>query len=91
MSRRRSGRRARQAGWNAVGLVVFAVMVFPVFWMISTAFKPDEQINSLTPTWFSGHPTLRHFRRVGLFARSKISRSAVADVRTISVRYESRM
>jgi N,N'-diacetylchitobiose transport system permease protein len=36
-------------------------MIFPVFWMISTAFKPDDQINSLTPTWFSAHPTIRHF------------------------------
>ena len=36
-------------------------MVFPVFWMISTAFKPDDQINSLTPTWFSCSPTLQHF------------------------------
>jgi N,N'-diacetylchitobiose transport system permease protein len=49
-------------GWDAVGLAVFAVMVFPVFWMISTAFKPDDQIVSLTPTWFSLHPTLSHFR-----------------------------
>jgi N,N'-diacetylchitobiose transport system permease protein len=53
--------RLRRAGWNAVGLAVFAVMVFPVFWMISTAFKPDEQIVSLTPTWLPGHPTLKHF------------------------------
>jgi N,N'-diacetylchitobiose transport system permease protein len=36
--------------------------VFPVFWMISTAFKPDDEINSLTPTWFSTQPTLDHFR-----------------------------
>jgi N,N'-diacetylchitobiose transport system permease protein len=54
--------RLRQAGWNAVGLALFAVMVFPVFWMVSTAFKPDDQIVSLTPTWFPGHPTLKHFR-----------------------------
>jgi N,N'-diacetylchitobiose transport system permease protein len=60
--RRRSRRRARQSGWNLLGLAVFVVMVFPVFWMISTAFKPDDQIISLTPTWFSGHPTLGHFR-----------------------------
>ena len=52
----------RRLGWNAVGLLVFAIMVFPVFWMISTAFKPDDEINSLTPTWFSFHPTLDHFR-----------------------------
>jgi N,N'-diacetylchitobiose transport system permease protein len=49
-------------GWNAVGLVVFAVMAFPVFWMISTSFKSTDQINSFTPTWFPLHPTLDHFR-----------------------------
>jgi N,N'-diacetylchitobiose transport system permease protein len=37
-------------------------MVFPVFWMISTAFKSTGQITSLTPTWFPLHPTLQHFR-----------------------------
>jgi N,N'-diacetylchitobiose transport system permease protein len=59
---RARARGARQAGWNAVGLVIFVVMVFPVFWMISTAFKPNEQIVSLSPTWFPLHPTLSHFR-----------------------------
>ena len=49
--RRGRGRRARQAAWNLVGLVVLVLMAFPVFWMLSTAFKPDDQINSLTPTW----------------------------------------
>ena len=63
MSGRAKGRRAaRQAGWNTIGLAVFAVMVFPVFWMISTAFKSNDQIVSLTPTWFPLHPTLQHFR-----------------------------
>jgi N,N'-diacetylchitobiose transport system permease protein len=51
----------RQLGWDALGIAVFAVMVFPVFWMISTAFKPNDQIVSLTPTWFPLHPTLDHF------------------------------
>jgi N,N'-diacetylchitobiose transport system permease protein len=30
--------------------------------MVSTAFKPDTDINGLTPTWFSSSPTLDHFR-----------------------------
>ena len=60
--RRGRGRRARQAVWNVVGLAVLVLMAFPVFWMLSTAFKPDAQINSLTPTWFSLHPTIAHFR-----------------------------
>jgi N,N'-diacetylchitobiose transport system permease protein len=56
-----TSRAFRRTGWNVVGIALFVVMVFPVFWMISTAFKPDDQINSLTPTWFSAHPTLHHF------------------------------
>jgi N,N'-diacetylchitobiose transport system permease protein len=59
--RRRRGRVAR-AGWNVLGLAVFAVMIFPVFWMVSTAFKPDDEVNSLTPTWFSRNATLDNFR-----------------------------
>jgi N,N'-diacetylchitobiose transport system permease protein len=55
-------RRAHQAGWDTLGIAIFVVMVFPVFWMISTAFKPEDQVNSLTPTWLSMHPTLQHFR-----------------------------
>jgi N,N'-diacetylchitobiose transport system permease protein len=53
--------RWHRAGWDALGLVLFAIFVFPVFWMISTAFKPDDQIISLTPTWLPLHPTLSHF------------------------------
>ena len=61
MSARVSKRRTRQTAWNAVGLLVFVVMVFPVFWMVSTAFKPTDQITSLTPTWIPLHPTISHF------------------------------
>jgi N,N'-diacetylchitobiose transport system permease protein len=53
---------ARQAAWNTVGIAVFVVMVFPVFWMISTAFKSTDQINALDPVWVPLHPTLTHFR-----------------------------
>ena len=58
---RQRRRRLKKLAWNLVGLAVFAVLVFPVFWMVSTAFKPDTEINAFTPTWFSTHPTLGHF------------------------------
>ena len=60
--RRRRRRRLARAGWNVLGLAVFVVVVFPVFWMLSTAFKPQNEVNSLTPTWFPTSPTLDHFR-----------------------------
>ena len=54
-------KRARPWGVNALGLLVFVVMVFPVYWMVSTAFKPGSQIFSDTPVWFPTHPTLSNF------------------------------
>jgi len=58
-----SHRLGHKLGWNALGIAIFAVMVFPVFWMISTSFKTNDQINSNTPTWIPGHPTLKHFEQ----------------------------
>jgi N,N'-diacetylchitobiose transport system permease protein len=46
---------------NAVALAIFVVVVFPVFWMISTALKPDDEIVALKPTWLPTTPTLSHF------------------------------
>jgi N,N'-diacetylchitobiose transport system permease protein len=54
-------RGARRYGLNALGLAVFAVATFPVFWMISTAFKPNEEIFSTTPRPLPADPTLEHF------------------------------
>jgi N,N'-diacetylchitobiose transport system permease protein len=61
---RKIGRRRRvhKLGWNLLGLLVFAVMVFPVYWMVATAFKPGQQILSYTPQWVPTHPTLSNFR-----------------------------
>jgi N,N'-diacetylchitobiose transport system permease protein len=58
----RGRRRLRRTVWNLVAIALLVLLVFPVFWMISTAFKPDDEINSLTPTWFSTEPTLSHFQ-----------------------------
>jgi N,N'-diacetylchitobiose transport system permease protein len=56
-----SRRNPRQLAWNALGLIVFAVMVFPVFWMVTTAFKTNDEITSFNPTWIPSKPTLSHF------------------------------
>jgi ABC-type glycerol-3-phosphate transport system permease component len=65
---------------NAVALGVFVVMVFPVYWMISTALKPDDEIIALQPTWLPGRPTLGHFsdaiERPFFWADVKCSRSS---------------
>jgi N,N'-diacetylchitobiose transport system permease protein len=54
-------RRTRQLGWNVLGVLVLVVMVFPVYWMVATAFKPGQKILSYTPQWFPTSPTLSNF------------------------------
>jgi len=61
VTRPRSRRRFRKVGWNALALLVLVVMVFPVYWMVATAFKPGQDILSYTPQWFPTHPTLSNF------------------------------
>jgi N,N'-diacetylchitobiose transport system permease protein len=61
VTRARSRKRLRKAGWNALGLLVLFVMVFPVYWMVSTAFKPGHDILSFTPQWVPLHPVLSNF------------------------------
>jgi N,N'-diacetylchitobiose transport system permease protein len=60
--RRSRRRRTARTAWNVVGIVLFLIMVFPVYWMITTAFKPDDDINRSSPSWLPLHGTLAHFR-----------------------------
>jgi N,N'-diacetylchitobiose transport system permease protein len=62
MRRRRRRRLLRRTGWNLLGLLVLGVMVFPVYWMVSTAFKPSVDILSFTPKWYPHPATLVNFR-----------------------------
>ena len=61
-ARRRRRRLLRRRAWDVVGIALFVVLVFPVYWMVSTAFKPDEDIIAAEPTWLPLSPTLQHFR-----------------------------
>ena len=55
-------RRRTRFVWDAIGLGLFVVISFPVYWMVASAFKPQDELNGLTPTWIPLHPTLSHFR-----------------------------
>jgi N,N'-diacetylchitobiose transport system permease protein len=63
-SRARAVKRTRAVGVNLLGLLIALATLFPLFWMVSTAFKPSHEIYSLTPSLFPAHPTLGNFRAV---------------------------
>jgi N,N'-diacetylchitobiose transport system permease protein len=61
---RRASRRTRKFALNGVGVIVALVTLFPIFWMVSTAFKPSGELFSLTPHPVPLHPTLGTFSNV---------------------------
>ncbi|MBP2702747.1 carbohydrate ABC transporter permease [Microbispora sp. RL4-1S] len=60
LARRRLGRIAL----NAAGVAVFVFAVFPVYWMVATAFKPDDQIFTTKFVPFPSPPSMDHVSRV---------------------------
>ncbi|MDG4859464.1 carbohydrate ABC transporter permease [Streptomyces sp. T-3] len=47
-----------------VALAAYLVfLAFPFLWLISTAFKPAQELGSLHPTWIPKDPTLENFRQ----------------------------
>ena len=57
-------RRTRKVILNAAAIAVAVVTLFPIFWMVSTAFKPATEIYSLTPRPLPSHPTWANFANV---------------------------
>jgi N,N'-diacetylchitobiose transport system permease protein len=49
---------------NGTALLISLVTLFPILWMIATAFKPAREIFSLTPHPLPAHPTTANFRSV---------------------------
>ena len=56
-----SRRRASRLGLNLIGTLVLVVFAFPVYWMVSTAFKPEIDILRYDPKFLPSPVTLEHF------------------------------
>jgi multiple sugar transport system permease protein len=49
---------------RALVVVALVFAVFPVFWLVSTSFKPYEEWASSPPHWLPENPTLQNYRIV---------------------------
>jgi multiple sugar transport system permease protein len=57
--------RLRGTGWKtALGLVLTAVMLFPVYWMLNVSFTRDQDMRKSPPDLFPVHGTLEGYRKV---------------------------
>ncbi|MFI6874123.1 carbohydrate ABC transporter permease [Streptomyces sp. NPDC050400] len=68
----------RRLPLNAAATVTVVLCLFPVYWMVATAFKPSRDIQSENPQLLPRSWTLDHFRRAidadgfGLFWRNSV-------------------
>lgn len=75
------------AAWNAVAAVVFVLMIFPVYWMVLTAFKPKSDILSSTPDFSPAHATLSGFADAvhKPFFWDYVANTAIVSVATVVI------
>ena len=57
-------RRRRTWVKTAVGVLLTAVMLFPVYWMLNVSFTRDQDMRKSPPDLFPAHPTLEGYRAV---------------------------
>lgn len=54
--------RSKQLIYDATGVAVATILLFPIYWMVATAFKPGRDILALTPKWIPAPFTLQNFQ-----------------------------
>ncbi len=62
----RPGERRRKAGRIALstfGIVLSLVWIFPVYWMVLSAFTPNAWLRTTTPEFLPVHATVNNFKR----------------------------
>ncbi|MDT0434628.1 MULTISPECIES: carbohydrate ABC transporter permease [Streptomyces] len=79
--------RKSKLGWNVLGLLVFVVAGFPVYWMLNTAFKPAKDAIDPDPSLLPSSLTLSNFSRALDIADfwGPVGRSLVVSLSVVAI------
>jgi multiple sugar transport system permease protein len=61
---RQTRRKLSSIGRHTVLIVWLLLSIFPVYWMVATSLKPQEEWFTWPPIWFSLQPTLSNYAEV---------------------------
>ena len=70
---------------TTVGILIVAVMLFPLYWMLDASFLNSTELVSTTPTWFPLHGTLAGYRNVLSSQGGHLFVSLIVSVGTVVV------
>jgi multiple sugar transport system permease protein len=84
---RRTGRRTsvRAVAGTAVGGMIVAVMLFPLYWMIDSSLLRTEDLVSPTPAWLPLHPTFAGYRNVLTSQGGHLLVSLIVSLGTVAI------
>ncbi len=72
------GKALRLGAWYVLLIVVIVLALAPIFWMISTSFKPESHITTINIEWIPRTFTLQNYQDV--FERFNIGRWTVNSI-----------
>lgn len=76
--------RTAAKGFMYIALAAYLIVLsFPLFWMLSTAFKPAPEIAARVPTLLPKHPTVEHF--ITAFEEQAIARSIYNSLKVAAI------
>ena len=75
----------RRLTGTAVGIVIVAVMLFPLYWMINSSLLRTQDLVSPTPTWFPTHPTFAGYRNVLSSQGGHLLVSLIVSLGTVAI------
>jgi N,N'-diacetylchitobiose transport system permease protein len=86
ISSRRTRARRTRIGFDGLGVVVFLVMIFPVYWMVSSSLMRRSEITGPDPNWAPLDATLDNYRRLfsGGQATSALRMSLMVTLLTVA-------
>jgi len=83
---RRQRRERRDAVIRHLVLLLWTlVVIFPIFWMVSTSFKDSGEWVSWPPHWLPHEPTLQNYQQIFSFATMDPTLSRQATEQTFSI------
>ncbi|OUE07433.1 carbohydrate ABC transporter permease [Clavibacter michiganensis] len=75
----------RHLGTTAIGVVLTAIMLFPIYWMVNVSLTPTAQMRQSPPSWFPSAPTLDGYQAVVADQLPYLGTSLLVGIGTVVV------
>ena len=76
---------ARQAARTTAGILIVAVLLFPLYWMVNASLQPSGALLRPSPAWFPLHATFTGYREAFASQTGHLTTSLVVALGAVAV------